>query len=54
MWSHLDDRSCPGQAIGVRTRLDNGITGFIALKNLSDRPVRNPEERVKAGFTNLL
>ena len=50
MWSHLDDGSCPGQAIGVRTQLDNGITGFISLKNLSDRSVRNPEERVKVQY----
>jgi transcription elongation factor SPT6 len=51
VWSHLDDGSCPGQAIGVRTQLDNGITGFISLKNLSDHSVRNPEERVKEGMS---
>lgn len=33
--------------IGVRVRLDNGCTGFIKLRDLSDTPVTNPLDRVK-------
>lgn len=50
MWGHIDDGSCPGQGIGVRTRLENGLIGFILAKNLSDKPVDNPEERVQVSF----
>lgn len=50
MWNHFDAGECPGQAVGVRTRLDNGVMGFIHLKNLSDRPVTNPEERVRVSL----
>uniref|UniRef100_UPI0034C6DEEA SPT6 n=1 Tax=Homo sapiens TaxID=9606 RepID=UPI0034C6DEEA len=37
--------------IGVKTRLDNGVTGFIPTKFLSDKVVKRPEERVKVGMT---
>ncbi|XP_001355099.4 transcription elongation factor SPT6 [Drosophila pseudoobscura] len=47
VWNHFDANSCPGQASGVRVRLDNGLPGFIHIKNLSDKQVRNPEERVR-------
>lgn len=47
VWNHFDSGSCPGQAIGVRTRLDNGVMGFIPTKFLSDKVVKHPEERVK-------
>lgn len=47
VWSHFDNGSCPGSAIGVRCRLDNGCTGFIHIKNLSDKKVTDPLERVK-------
>ena len=47
VWQHIDGGSCPGQGIGVRTRLDNGITGFIHIKNLSDKQVKNVEDRVQ-------
>ncbi|MXQ84576.1 hypothetical protein E5288_WYG020782 [Bos mutus] len=47
VWNHFDSGSCPGQAIGVKTRLDNGVTGFIPTKFLSDKVVKRPEERVK-------
>ena len=47
MWNHFDAGECVGQPVGVRTRLDNGVSGFINLKNLSDKTVTNPEERVK-------
>ncbi|CAG0900948.1 unnamed protein product [Cyprideis torosa] len=49
VWNHFDAGGCPGQATGVRVRLDNGLTGFINMKNLSDKPVTNPEARVKTG-----
>lgn len=47
VWNHFDSGSCPGQAIGVRSRMDNGVTGFIPTKFLSDKVVKHPEERVK-------
>ena len=43
----MDDGRCPGQGIGVRTQLENGLSGFIHVKNLSDKQVNNPEERVQ-------
>ena len=46
MWQHFDDGSCPGQGIGVRTRLENGLSGFILTRNISDKTVNAPEERV--------
>uniref|UniRef100_A0A4D5R9G5 Transcription elongation factor SPT6 n=1 Tax=Scolopendra viridis TaxID=118503 RepID=A0A4D5R9G5_SCOVI len=51
VWNHFDAGSCPGQAMGVRARLDNGVSGFILTKNISDKHVTNPEERVKIGMT---
>ena len=47
VWHHFDAKSCPGKASGVRFRLDNGVTGFIPMKNLSDKTVMNPEDRVQ-------
>lgn len=47
VWSHFDAGDCPGQAIGIKVRLDNNIMGFINIKNLSDKPVTNPADRVK-------
>lgn len=47
VWNHFDAGACPGQATGVKLRLDNGISGYIHIKNLSDKHVANPEERVK-------
>ncbi|XP_066246684.1 transcription elongation factor SPT6 [Euwallacea similis] len=49
VWNHFDAGSCPGQATGVKLRLDNGISGYIYIKNLSDKMVSNPEERVGVG-----
>ncbi|XP_015605093.1 transcription elongation factor SPT6 isoform X2 [Cephus cinctus] len=49
VWNHFDAGACPGKATGVRLRLDNGISGYIHIKNLSDRHVANPEERVGIG-----
>ncbi len=55
VWSHIDDGSCPGQGIGVRTRLENSLSGFILTKNLSDQQVTSPEQRVKVymGFIHV-
>ncbi|XP_050511669.1 transcription elongation factor SPT6 isoform X2 [Diabrotica virgifera virgifera] len=49
VWNHFDAGACPGQATGVKLRLDNGILGYIYIKNISDKPVANPEERVGIG-----
>lgn len=49
VWNHFDAGACPGQASGIRVLLENGITGFIHLKNLSDKHVKHPEERVQIG-----
>ncbi|XP_076825036.1 transcription elongation factor SPT6-like [Clavelina lepadiformis] len=51
VWSHLDTGECLGKAVGVRIRLENGISGFIPTDKLSDKPVDNPEDRVKVGMT---
>ena len=47
VWTHFDNGSCPGQAVGVKCRLDSGISGFIATKNISDKGVKRPEDRVR-------
>ena len=47
MWTHFDNGSCPGQIVGVRTRLENGINGFILTKMISDKHIKSPQERVK-------
>ena len=52
VWNHFDAGTCPGKAVGVRIRLDNGVSGFIPIKNLSDSPVINPAERVQPGKKN--
>ncbi|OXU22488.1 hypothetical protein TSAR_006883 [Trichomalopsis sarcophagae] len=49
VWNHFDAGACPGKATGIRLRLDNGISGFIHIKNLSDKHVTNPEDRVRIG-----
>ncbi|ODN05104.1 Transcription elongation factor SPT6 [Orchesella cincta] len=51
VWVHFDAGACPGQATGIRIRLDNGISGFIPISKLSDSQVTNPEQRVKRGQT---
>ncbi|CAG0922503.1 unnamed protein product [Notodromas monacha] len=50
VWTHLDLGQCPGRAVGVRLRLENGIPGFIPIKNLSDSEVLNPMDRVYVGM----
>merc|ERR1719474_295423 len=47
VWNHFDAGTCPGKAVGVKIRLDNGVAGFIQVKNLSDSHVLKPEERVQ-------
>ncbi|XP_063222520.1 transcription elongation factor SPT6 isoform X2 [Bacillus rossius redtenbacheri] len=49
VWNHFDAGGCPGKATGVRVRLDNGVSGYVHVKNLSDKRVNNPEERVYRG-----
>ncbi|CAH8839646.1 unnamed protein product [Trichobilharzia szidati] len=29
VWNHFDNNECPGQPVGLRVQLDNGIDGFI-------------------------
>ncbi|XP_014674496.1 PREDICTED: transcription elongation factor SPT6-like [Priapulus caudatus] len=50
-WAHFDAGNCEGAATGVKVRLDNGVTGFIPIRNLSDKRVEKPEERVARGMT---
>lgn len=51
VWTHLDNGSCPGQAIGVRTRLESGLSGFIPTKMISDKRISSPRDRVKVLHT---
>lgn len=51
VWNHFDAGECPGQATGIKLALDNGLMGFIHLKNLSDKHVKHPEERVQINQT---
>lgn len=51
VWNHFDTNDCPGYAIGVRCQLDNGLTGFIPTKYLSDKEITDPSERVQIGQT---
>lgn len=51
VWGHFDGGGCPGQAMGVKVRLDNSIAGFIPTKMISDKHVSNPEDRVKVSMT---
>lgn len=51
VWNHYDAELCPGQAMGVRVRLDNGLVGLVPIEKISDHEVINPDERVKPGMT---
>ena len=51
VWIHCDEGSCPGQAIGVRTILENGICGFIHIQNISSNSIVNPEHNIQIGMT---
>lgn len=42
---------CPGQAIGIKIKFDNGVTGFVKKDNISDDPnFKDPLERVKVSI----
>ena len=47
VWNHFDAGTCPGKSRGIRIRLDNEVTGFIKLEDLSDSKVISPEQRVQ-------
>lgn len=51
VWHHYDQNLCPGEAKGLRCRLDNGLQGFVPVKFISDREVVDPSERVAPGMT---
>ena len=51
VWIHCDEGSCPGQAIGVRTILENGICGFIHIQNISSSSIIHPEHNIQVGMT---
>uniref|UniRef100_A0A183AT07 Transcription elongation factor spt6 n=1 Tax=Echinostoma caproni TaxID=27848 RepID=A0A183AT07_9TREM len=48
VWSHFDNDECPGQPVGLRVQLDNGIAGFIPLR-LTDPPAEKLFERAYPG-----
>ena len=50
-WTHCDEGLCPGEPIGIKTMLENGLTGFIHIKNISSQLVLNLESRVRIGMT---
>lgn len=54
MWSHFDAGSCPGSAVGVKIILDNGVNGFLHTKNISDKHIKSPEERVKVSHRSRI
>lgn len=47
MWTHFQN-DCPGQVVGVRVQLDNGITGFIPCRCI-DRPLESTLDKVHPG-----
>lgn len=51
VWNHFDTDDCPGYAIGVKCKLDNGLFGFVPTKLLSDKEISDPSERVAIGQT---
>lgn len=51
VWNHFDTNDCPGYAVGVRCRLDNGLFGFISTDHISDHEVSDPSNRVAIGQT---
>ncbi|KAF7990730.1 hypothetical protein HCN44_000535 [Aphidius gifuensis] len=36
VWNHLDNEECTGKLTGIKIKFDNGITGYIKIKNMSD------------------
>jgi len=51
VWNHFDTDDCPGYAIGVKCKLDNGLFGFVPTKFLSDKEITDPSQRVAIGQT---
>lgn len=51
VWNHFDTNDCPGYAVGVKCKLDNGLSGFVPTKFLSDSEVSDPSQRVTPGQT---
>lgn len=51
VWNHFDTDDCPGYALGVRCRLDNGLFGFVPTKMISDSEIADPSQRVVIGQT---
>ncbi|KAK0416608.1 hypothetical protein QR680_012588 [Steinernema hermaphroditum] len=51
VFAHIDSGSCPGTPVGVRVRFDNGLSGFIPNKLLSDKndQFMDPSTRVREG-----
>lgn len=48
VWTHTDKGQCPGVPVGAKIRLDNGLIGFVGIKNISDNidSARNPGQRL--------
>jgi transcription elongation factor SPT6 len=51
VWHHFDNNECPGYAIGIKCKLDNGLFGFVPTKSISDKEISDPSERVQIGQT---
>ena len=53
VWNHFDavdeDIACRGKCVGISVGFDNGLFGYIRIRDFSDQHVLNPEERVKRG-----
>lgn len=47
IWEHISNGECPGKPVGLRTRFENGLTGFVPIDKISDSRVNDPNERVK-------
>ncbi|KAI6241999.1 Suppressor of Ty 6-like protein [Aphelenchoides fujianensis] len=46
---HMGSPECRGKPSGVRVQLDDGVSGFIGMKNLSDQRVGDPSEFIRPG-----
>ncbi|XP_074604338.1 transcription elongation factor Spt6 isoform X2 [Brevipalpus obovatus] len=51
VWNHYDAEMCPGEAMGIRIKLDNGLIGMVPLELISNSEVIDPSDRVKPGMT---
>ena len=53
VWNHFDavdeEVACRGKCVGIKVAFDNGVSGFIQIRDFSDTHVLNPEERVRRG-----